>query len=551
MSEQQRVFLALAISLGIFLVWELVFIGHQPPKPVAPIAAPAQTPNQAPQPTAAAPATAPAKPAAQAAGAKSLVAPTTPVGSNIAPESYSFANELYAGEIQNGNGALKSFRLLKYDEPSDMQGKHQPIELVSSASDTAPGAQASLEIRLGDQTAIALAFAAKDKTIVFTGRNDAGMSARVVVTPRTDAYVLDYEVELVNGSAAAASAGAAVDLSLVPREVKKSGMFGPPPDLVRGLCLESGKLVSKRAKDVSTTPWQSAANSAWGALDRQYFVVALVPTDDQGVTCQLSAVKEGLTLGVDLGAQTLAAGARMTRKFSLFLGPKREDALRLASPLLTDVIDYNLWGIPLGFLARPMVFLLNIFHGWTDSWGVAIMLLTLVVKVLLFPVTFKSSLSMRKMQLLKPELDKLKTRFANDKERQQLEQMKLFREKGVNPMGGCLPMVLQLPVWFALYRTLWTAVDLYQQSFLWVPNLTAKEPFPFMALALGVLQFVQQKLMPTGTDSQQAKMMLYMMPVMMTMFMIQLPSGLVLYILFNSVLTIGQQLVINKRQVTL
>lgn len=153
---------------------------------------------------------------------------------------------------------------------------------------------------------------------------------------------------------------------------------------------------------------------------------------------------------------------------------------------------------------------------------------------------------MQRMQQLRPEMEKIQKQFANDKERQQLEQMKLFREKGVNPLGGCLPMLLQMPIWLALYRVLWSAVDLYQQPFLWLADLTAREPFPILALALGALMFVQQKMTPTTVDNQQAKMMLYTMPVMMTVFMVAVPSGLVLYSLYNSILTIVQQLVINR-----
>jgi YidC/Oxa1 family membrane protein insertase len=207
--------------------------------------------------------------------------------------------------------------------------------------------------------------------------------------------------------------------------------------------------------------------------------------------------------------------------------------------------------MPLGFLARPMVFLLNVFHTWTTSWGIAILFLTVLVRLCLFPVTYKSSLSMRRMQLLKPELDRLKKQFEGDKERQQLEQMKLFKEKGVNPFGGCLPMLLQMPIWLTLYRTLWSAVDFYQQPFLWIPDLTAKEPMPFMAVGIAGLTFLQQKLQPTTMDSQQAKMMLYMMPAMMLLFMTQMPSGVVLYTLYGSVLTIFQQLAINKAKVRL
>ena len=199
-------------------------------------------------------------------------------------------------------------------------------------------------------------------------------------------------------------------------------------------------------------------------------------------------------------------------------------------------------------MARPMVYLLQVFYSWAESWGLAIILLTLVVKGVLFPITFKSSVSMRKMQLLRPELDEIRKRYSSDKERQQLEQMKLFRERGVNPLGGCLPMLLQMPVWVALYRMLWSSVDLYQQSFLWLDDLTAREAFPSMALLLGAVTFAQQRLTPAPVDNQQAKMMMYIMPVMLTVFMIALPSGLVLYILVNSVLTVAQQIAINRYQ---
>ena len=154
---------------------------------------------------------------------------------------------------------------------------------------------------------------------------------------------------------------------------------------------------------------------------------------------------------------------------------------------------------------------------------------------------------MRKMQLLKPELDKIKTRFPNDKEKQQMAQLKLMQEQGVNPLGGCLPMVLQMPVWFALYRALWSAVDLYQQSFLWIADLTQPEPFPVLAILVGGVTALQQKVTPTTGDPQQAKMMMIFMPIMLTVFMVALPSGLVFYVLVNSVLSIVQQVVINRR----
>ena len=290
----------------------------------------------------------------------------------------------------------------------------------------------------------------------------------------------------------------------------------------------------------------------WVALDRQYFVVALLAADGaKPLGCKVRAQDETVLVELVLQEGPVPPGGQWERKLTLFAGPKRSRDLAAVEPQLTEVIDYDLGFIPLGFLARPMVFLMNVFHGWTNSWGVAIILLTFFVKLLLFPVTFKSSLSMRKMQLLRPELERIRKQYENDRERQQLEQMKLFREKGVNPVGGCLPMLLQMPVWIALYRSLWSAVDLYQQSFLWLDDLTARESFPFLAIAFGGLTILQQRLTPMSMDNQQAKVMMYAMPIVFALFMVSLPSGLVLYIVVNSILTIFQQLAINRRQVSL
>jgi YidC/Oxa1 family membrane protein insertase len=298
-------------------------------------------------------------------------------------------------------------------------------------------------------------------------------------------------------------------------------------------------------------------------LDRQYFMVAALAggpgssaavqpaVGAQAKSCSMRRDKQMLQTELNFAQEAVAPGESFERHITVYAGPKRDAELGAVDAVLQDAIDYNIWYIPLGFLARPMVYFLGTFHDWTHSWGVAIMLLTLLVKATLFPVTYKSVLSMRKMQLLKPQLDALKTRFPDDRERQNMEQMKLFREKGVNPLGGCLPTLLQMPVWLALYRTLWSAVDLYHQSFLWIPDLTAKESFPTLALGLGALTVLQQRLTPMATDNQQAKVMMYVMPVMLTFLMVSLPSGLVLYIMFNTILTIIQQLAINRRAVAL
>lgn len=554
MSEQQRIFVAVAACLAIMLLWPFI-TGRksEAPKTTTPVAAstkaPPTTPGvQKPSPEVAPPTEPAAVPPLEPTPAESETSPIE----NVKEERREFATPLVRGAISNKPLSLTRLELLHYDErvTEDGNGKkteREPVSLVT-AKEGDRFEQAAIEWTLGKRAAPPLEWVKADSNLTLRGFGANNVDTEVRITPRTDVYALDYVLALKNGSTEALPVGATVALALGISEEKKSGWFGPPPNLLNGMCAVAGKVERHPDKKVKEDgPITASGPAQWAGIDRQYFVVAMLPGASSLGTCVMRVEEKNLIVDYSFPEETVAAGASWERRFTIYLGPKRNESLEAVSPALTEVIDYSIWGIPLGFLARPMVFLLNVFHGWTSSWGVAIMLLTLVVKLLLFPVTYKSSISMRKMQLLKPELDRLKKQFDGDREKQQMEQMRLFKEKGVNPLGGCLPMLLQMPVWFALYRTLWTAVDLYQEPFLWLPDLTAKEPFPFMALALGGLTFLQQKLMPTATDSQQAKMMMYFMPVMLTVFMIALPSGLVLYILFNSVLTILQQLVINKR----
>ncbi len=536
MTEQQRIFLAVALCLGILLAWQVFFAPEAP------------TPSAAPTPTATPSTTAPpsATPAAAAAGsAGGRAAEVIPAA--VVEVRRAFATDLMAGEVSSRDGALTRLDLLEYYErPAEGEDKRarQHVSLVTAAREGVPY-QAPIEIKLGGRPTPAWTFDEAAGPLVLRGQAD-GVETRADIAARPEVYALDYALSVTNHTNA--ELPVTVGISLALRRVQgKGSFFSPPPDLMHGLCATGAEIERRQESGLAEDgPWQASGPLGWAGIDRQYFVAAVVPGEISPGTCKMS-VKDGIfLLQVGWDEERLLPGGRYEKQLTLFFGPKRDEALAAVSPRLGDVIDYSTWGIPLGFLCRPMVFLLNTFHGWIASWGIAIMLLTLLVKVLLFPVTYKSIVSMRKMQLVKPEMDRIKAQFEGDRERQQMEQLKLFKEKGVNPLGGCLPMLMQMPVWFALYRTLWTAVDLYQQPFLWVSDLTAKEPFPFMALMLGALTYVQQKLSPAPADNQQAKMMLYVMPVMLTVFMIALPSGLVLYILINSILTIIQQLAINR-----
>jgi YidC/Oxa1 family membrane protein insertase len=188
------------------------------------------------------------------------------------------------------------------------------------------------------------------------------------------------------------------------------------------------------------------------------------------------------------------------------------------------------------------------FERLVHNWGVAIILLTVLVKALLYPLTAKSVASMNEMRKLQPEIEKLKQKYAGDREKLNLATMQLYQQHKVNPLGGCLPMLLQLPIWFALYATLQTSVELYRASFLWMTDLTRHDPYFILPIAMGASSFIMQKLSPQPADSAQAKMMLYFMPGFFTVLMLFVPGGLTLYIFVNNVLSIAQQQYMMKRQ---
>ncbi len=241
---------------------------------------------------------------------------------------------------------------------------------------------------------------------------------------------------------------------------------------------------------------------------------------------------------------------RQVLRFSLehFAGPKEIEALRAAGHEFEEAIDFGWFGA----IARPLLFVLRLSHQWFGSWPLAILLLTVLVKALLWPVMGKSQQSMRKMTQLKPELDKLREDLTVEAKRRGLDAadpnevnratFALYQKHGVNPLGGCLPILLQMPVYIALYRTISSSVELYNQPlFGWIQDLTRHDPYYVLPVLLGVLMVAQQKLTPMTTmDEAQRKLMTWFMPIMFGVLMLSLPSGLTLYILTNTVLSIGQ-----------
>jgi YidC/Oxa1 family membrane protein insertase len=228
----------------------------------------------------------------------------------------------------------------------------------------------------------------------------------------------------------------------------------------------------------------------------------------------------------------------------VFFGPKELPLLRSVDPTLDHTVDFG-WFTP---VAYPLLAILRWFNQFVHNYGVSIILLTVALKLVTYPLTYKSMKSMKQMARLQPELQKLRERHANDKEAQNRAVLEFMRSNGYNPAAGCLPMVIQMPIFFALYRVLYSAIELYHAPFaFWIHDLAARDPYYVTPVVMSLLMFGQQKISPsTATDPTQQKMMM-LMPLIFGVFMLNLPAGLTLYMLVNSLVSIIQQFILNKK----
>lgn len=339
------------------------------------------------------------------------------------------------------------------------------------------------------------------------------------------------------------------------------------------VCGADGKLQRKHLddfgpKDFAKPEFQNGwlvagGNVDYAATSNAYFTQAVVPVSGPAPQCAMQVeerwfqdqypdkTKDPLYGGMYRSrlvypSTELKPGEKATYEQIAYIGPKDRHTLATAAGgqhHLSELIDLGTFSV----ISKVLVGLLVKIHGVVKSWGFAIIILTLCVRVLLLPLTWKQIQSMLAMRRLKPEIDEINKKFANDVQQKQVAMMEMYRKNGVNPFGGCLPVLVQMPVWWALYTTLQTAVEFYHTPFLWFSDLSAPDPFFLLPIVIGLAAFVQQKIMPQATmDPAQAKMMQYAMPAVFTVMMLFLPSGLGVYILTNSVLGIVQQQIVER-----
>jgi YidC/Oxa1 family membrane protein insertase len=293
---------------------------------------------------------------------------------------------------------------------------------------------------------------------------------------------------------------------------------------------------------------------SWGGFGYTYFFFALLPDTSPQQKLAATNTGHGLVAGFRPLSDDTAA-----QRYTVFAGPKEISILEAVGRGIEKSIDFGYFAL----VSKPLLYVLHFSHRFTGSYGLDIILLTVLIKLLMAPLTHKSFTSMKQMQRLAPQMEKLKERYQDDKEKLNREIMELYRRNGVNPLGGCLPMALQFPVFIGLYNALSTPIELRHAPFLWIKDLSQPDwkslplavpgwwpaflpaGIPILTILMGASMFVQQWMTPSAGDPNQRKLML-MMPLIFTFMFVTFPAGLTIYWLVNNILSIAQQYWINR-----
>lgn len=396
-------------------------------------------------------------------------------------------------------------------------------------------------------------------SVVFSTRRGPWEVTKTLQWPNTG-FELMYTVQVKNTSAQSVTGELQLhhNRAIDPNFEHAPSFFGGVGNQSRAAC-HVGEELHKLVPD-EEPPQDTRGPVHYFGIDQQYFLSMLYPLEGpRPGHCVLTATPTArqVMAGFPL---TVNAGETVTLRFGGWFGPKDPDLLvpvpgpQVLSaagmtaapwhPTLEKTVDFGIWEL----ICKLLLFVMKWFYAITGNWGVAIILLTCLVKLVLLPLTYKSMVGMEAVKELQPKMEELRKKYADDRERMNMEVMKLYQQAKVNPLGGCLPLLIQMPVWIALFTALRNSFDIYWEPFfgpIW-RDLTYKDPTYLLPLALGVSMIITQKMQPQMMDAAQAKIMIWVMPIIFTLTLLQYPAGLSLYIFTNNILSIGQQYGLRK-----
>jgi YidC/Oxa1 family membrane protein insertase len=420
----------------------------------------------------------------------------------------------------------------------------QDLFVVQSGLRTPDGAEPTHHAQYqSEQTYFRLADGADTLQVPLRWTSPQGVVVTKRYTFHRGSYVVDLDYLVKNGSAAEWHARAYRQIQRSPVAAGSQSKF---IHTYTGAVLYSpeDKYQKISFKDMEEKPLDRKVAAGWAAMIQHYFVVAIIPDpgeDDRYYTKTLSGPR--YVIGLISPQETVPAGGSGDFHTRVYVGPKLQDHLADVAPGLELTVDYG----RLTVLAQPIFWLLKTIHKAIGNWGWSIVLLTMLIKLAFYKLSETSYRSMANMRKLAPRLQSLKERYGDDRQRLNQAMMELYKKEKINPLGGCLPIVVQIPVFIALYWVLLESVEMRQAPFmLWINNLSAPDPYYVLPLLMGATMLIQQKLNPAPMDPIQAKVMMAL-PIVFTVFFAFFPSGLVLYWVVNNTLSIAQQYVITKR----
>jgi len=463
-------------------------------------------------------------------------------------EEVTVETDLVKVTLSNRGGVIKRWELKRYLNTDPKQP--QPIQLVPADEKGGtlipPLTVEVLDARLQERLAKSV-YAVSGKDLKLSEGQPAGEIGFSYTDPETGvhiakrltfhhgSYLVDLAVE-TSGVSSSTTLSLGTNFGIHQWEEGFVGFIGPATHIADKLDKATPEKEDLRPGSVK-----------WAAMQDKYFLAAAIPAD--AVTHIGVVRKEGERL-VSVGLRTPAAPGTVISRYRLFVGPKEYDTLAALKIELEETIDfgwfiYGSWSFVRG-VAKPVFYAIRHLHDLTHNYGVAIIIVTIGIKLLLAPLAYKSYKSMKDMAAVQPELVALQKKYADDRERLNKELIKLYKDKKVNPVGGCLPMFFQIPIFVALFNILYMTIELRQAPFmLWVKDLSVQDPYYVLPILMGVTMFIQQKIQPTTMDPKQAQIML-LLPVFLTFLFVTFPAGLVLYWLTNNVLTITQQVVTDR-----
>jgi len=457
--------------------------------------------------------------------------------------------DFYTAVFTTRGAALKSWVLKKYLDQLGVGGK--PIEMVTS--EDANQRPLSLMLLWGksiealdiqfhpDREVLDLIESRDGGEIIFTGTTPDGVFVKKTLTFYPKSYLIDINIEVTPPSSLLSPKGAMINWirKLDPdKDASNRFIFTGPAAYV------NGELKEVKLKSLDDGHKSFSRQLSWVGYEDKYFFTAFFPRNGALMSADIVQTdKNSIVINCFQKANSSGLGGKFVYSYGFYCGPKDIEILRSLGMDLEKAIDFGMFDI----IAKPLLYILKYLNKATHNYGLAIIILTIIIKIIFFPLTHKSYKSMKAMKDLQPKMMALKNKYKNDKERLNRETMSLYRTNKVNPLGGCLPLLVQFPIFIAFYWVLLGSIELRHAPFmLWIKDLSAQDPYYITPILMGASMFIQQKMTPTVGDPTQAKVMLAM-PIIFTFLFLKFPSGLVIYWMVNNVLQIFQQLYIDKR----